>query len=530
MGKVFISIYLILFIQCDTNEFHNLNINPQAVNQIDLNFLFSAAELGIASNGSSGNNMAVDGSTNIEFCAHAIQHLATVDPNNFGDKYVDVRGRTNSPLFEYTYSDQLKNIAEILKQTGEGGYDAGNKKNMRNAARILRVFSMARLVDVYGNVPYMDANKGTDGIYFPKYDDGKSIYKDLFIELEEAAAGLSISDPDQGFKKADLIFKGDIIKWKKWAYSLMLRMAMRVSDADAAIAATYVSKAVTGGVMTSNADNVIVPMALSPDLWTNQNGISRMFYPGDGGVAQTSMLSKTLIGFLKGPNPSKTADDDPRLMILTGGIVNWTVIQHTVIDVNPLHQKGLPNGKEQQEIDQLEGKPTIVRFAYSSINFKMMQKDEPYLIMHYGEVELLLAEARLKNIGQIPGTPKEHYEAGVKAAMQLYTIYDPSLVIPDEVVTAYLITYPFDVYKPAIEMIADQLWVSKFMSWIEAWSDWRRLDFPKLIPTDYPTNNTGNTIPVRLKYPNSEESRNPNYKTGATQPDLYTTRVWWDVK
>jgi len=265
---------------------------------------------------------------------------------------------------------------------------------MKNAARILRVFSMARLVDFYGNVPYTEANRGTDGIFFPKYDDGKAIYKDLLNELDEAAAALSPSDPDQGFKQADFIFKGDIAKWKKWAYSLMLRMAMRVSDADVALTADYVSKAVTGGVMTSIADNVIVPMALSPDLWTNQNGISRLFYPGDGGFAQFSMLSKTIIDFLKGKDTANTADDDPRLMILTGGIVDWTVLQHFVIDANPLHQKGLLNGKEQFEIDLIEGKPTLNRLTYSSVNFKMMQKDEPYLIMHYGEVELYWPKPR----------------------------------------------------------------------------------------------------------------------------------------
>jgi len=112
----------------------------------------------------------------------------------------------------------------------------------------------------------------------------------------------------------------------------------------------------------------------------------------------------------------------------------------------------------------------------------------------------------------------------------MYTIYDISLAVPDAAVSSYLAIYPFDVYKPAIEMIADQLWVSKFMIWTEAWSDWRRLDLPKLIPTNHPLNITGGTIPVRLRYPSSEVARNLNLKIGATQPDLYTTKVWWDVK
>ena len=67
-----------------------------------------------------------------------------------------------------------------------------------------------------------------------------------------------------GFKKADFIFNGDIAKWKKFGYSLMLRLAMRVSNVDATMADTYVTKAVAGGTMASNDDNVWVKMALAP--------------------------------------------------------------------------------------------------------------------------------------------------------------------------------------------------------------------------------------------------------------------------
>src|SRR5258707_1002342 len=108
----------------------------------------------------------------------------------------------------------------------------------------------------------------------------------------------------------------------KWGYSLMLRLAMRVSNVNAGLANTYVAKAVAGGVFASNADNVWVPMALTPSIWTNRNGISRAFYPGDGG--QPAFLSKRLIDWLKGSDQTITADDDPRLMIVTGGIGDWT--------------------------------------------------------------------------------------------------------------------------------------------------------------------------------------------------------------
>ena len=138
----------------------------------------------------------------------------------------------------------------------------------------------------------------------------------------------------------------------------MLRMAMRVSNVDAATANTYVSKAVAGGVFTSNADNVIVPMATGPSQWIDQNGISRAFYPGDGG--QPTFMSKTLIDWLKGTDPATAADDDPRLMIFTGGIGNWSATTGwTPTNTNPVQQKGMPNGNDLSQLKVIEGDPNL---------------------------------------------------------------------------------------------------------------------------------------------------------------------------
>jgi hypothetical protein len=102
-------------------------------------------------------------------------------------------------------------------------------------------------------------------------------------ELDEATAAFSASNPDDGFASADMIYQGNIDQWKKFGNSLMLRYGMRVSDVAPDLANTYVTKAVQGGVFESNDDNVWIPMSSGPSEWTNQNGISRAFYPGDGG-------------------------------------------------------------------------------------------------------------------------------------------------------------------------------------------------------------------------------------------------------
>jgi hypothetical protein len=524
-----------LILACNKQSLSDLNINPQALPEINLNFIFSSVELGAAASGSSGDNRYIDWRTNIGFASMAIQQVANAGGGIApGDKYTDNVESSNAP-FEHIYGDQLKNIGVILKQTNTGGFGAGQYKNMRQATRIIRAFLFARLTDYYGSIPYFEALQGEDGLFFPKYDKQKVVYMDLLKELDEATKAFGPADATDGFAGADMYYKGDIAKWKKWGYSLMLRMAMRLSNIDVATANTYVTKAVAGGVFSSNADNVIVPMATGPSQWVNQNGISRAFYPGDGG--QPTFVSKTLIDKLKGTNQSSTADDDPRLMIFTGGIGIWGATSGwTATNADPLQQKGMPNGYDLNQLKALEANPNLdPDKTYSKINTKLLDLNDPYMLMNYGEVQLLLAEAAQRGIGGLTAAAAPtYYNEGVKASMQMYTIYDPSLTVSDAQVTAYLATYP---YVPANgeKMIGEQLWLTYYLNWWEAWSNWRRstakagnsLGYPALTPTNYPGNVTGGTIPQRLKYASGDVAANTNFAATSTKPDAYTTKVWW---
>ena len=521
---------------CDTDELHQMNINPNAVNEIDVNYFFTAAELSAANNGLRDDRYT-DWRTNIGMCAHAIQQLASSSTGTIsvGDKYLENDVEPSNAPWDHMFAGDGRVTAEIIKQTGPGGYSEGAKVNTRHAARILRVLTFHRLTDWYGSIPYSEANQGIQGIFQPVYDKQKAIYTDLLKELDEACSGLSTSNLDEGFSSADFYFHGDISKWKKFGYSLMLRLAMRISNVDAPTAATYVTKAVAGGVMAGNADNVVATMAIGPSEWTNQNGISRGFYPGDGGQWASSFLSKTLVDWLMGPNKTSVADDDPRLMIFTGGIIKWVAAggdlskEVIFLESDPLKQRGLPNGLDGAMLDALLGGPTIPYEHFSAVNPKMMQDDEPYQIMNAAESQFLLAEALERSIGTgITGTAEDHYKAGVRMALQMYTIYDPSFVVSDASVDQYLALYPYGVTKPKLEMIGEQMWACKWMNWWDAWSDWRRTGFPALTPTNYPGNATNGQVPTKLTIPAYEATGNPNYGAGATQPDRLIGKVWWD--
>jgi hypothetical protein len=529
---------IIMATGCDTDALHNLNINPNAVNEIDMNYFLTAAELGIASGGSRGDNRYIDWRTNIGMCAHATQQLAIASTGLLctGDKYIDNDQEVNNAPFQFWLQDVGRTTAEIIKEAGSGGFEDGERNNTLQAARIIRAFNFGRLTDMYGSVPYSEANQGIEGVFYPKYDKQKDIYLGCLQELEAAAAAFTTTE-DAGFTSADFIFNGDVSKWKKWAYSIMLRMGMRVSMVDQSMATEWVNKALAGGVFESNDDNVWVDMASSPSQWINQNGISRAMIPGDGGQGNSSHMAKTMVDFLMGTDKTTTADDDPRLMIYCGGIGSWvasttsstgTLFTPITGGTDPLNQVGLPNGLDQAMLNSLYGHTVNVEATFTKMNPKLLLLDSPFRIMTYSETELLQAEAKERGIGTVTGTAQQHYENGVKAAMQMWTNYDASFVVTDAQVATYLTTYPYNVYKPALEMIGEQLWASHFMNWYEAWSEWRRTGYPQLVPVVYPGNDTNGTIPVRLRLPASEVSGNPNYATGATLPDLITTKIWWD--
>lgn len=510
---------------CDTEDLHELNINPQAFDEIDVNFLLTAAELGSASGGSAGDNRFIDWRMNIGFTGHMMQQIANAGGGIApGDKYFN----GEDGAWDFLWSDVGKNLAEILRQTGPGGFAEGKKKNTREAARILRAFNFHRLTDYYGNIPYTEAFKGITGTFFPKYDAQQTIYTDLLKELDEASAAISTSNADEGFAAADLLFDGDIAKWKKFGYSLMLRLAMRISAVDQATAATYVTKAVAGGVMASNADNAWIKMSLGPSEWTNQNGISRAFASGDGG--QPSYLAKTFVDLLKATN-------DPRLMIFSGG---------TNGDMDPQDQVGLPNGYDPTTIKAYLGlapsASVVMENYFAIINRDLLDDDDPYMIMNYAESEFLLAEAIERSIGTVNGTAAEHYDNGVKAAMQMYDPYftedqdganpNVAVTVSDAQVATYLAAYPYTPGAAGLSQIGEQLWISKFFNWWDSWADWRRTGFPALTPVNYSgemgSNVTNGKIPSKMRIPGGESSSNPNFEAGADLPNELTTKVWWD--
>ncbi len=498
-------LFIIPQIGCDTDELAELNISPTAANQVDWNLLFTTGQVRTAL------NRYVNGRVNLNLASGLIQHTACLcldGERAGGDKYFRNLDSFNAYM-ERVYETSLKPIAEVIKQTGPEGLNP-EMTNLHHMAQVLYILPMHIMTDLYGNVPYSEANKGTEGIFFPAFDTQESIYMDMLNRLEAAANNIGAGSDNVG--EADLFYGGDFNQWKKLANSMMLRLAMRISNVDPVTAESFVRKAIAGGVMDSNADMALVQMASGPDIWFNQNGISRALRPDDWGAQ--NMVSKTMVDFLQERN-------DPRLSIYAAK-GTWPGPYSKA----PEDQLGLPNGNDTESIKEVMGSSEEVNReeTFSRINPQLLDLDDPFILMTYAEVEFLLAEAAVK--GWSSGDASTHYNQGVKASMQQWTIFDPELVVSDAQVDDYLAANPFDGTN---EMIGEQHWASNFMQWYEAYSNWRRTGIPELTPVNFTGNISGGTIFRRLEYNSLEVANNPNAATQGTSPDDVKTRVWWDV-
>ena len=490
MKKIVLTIFALslVFSSCEFDKgFEEMNVNPAKASQIDVGNKFASVIL--QTSGGRYENWRAS----LIYQSVMIQHFSSTAGYWSGDRYFRNDGYATS-LWDRYYPSAVKEIEDIKAQlTAEG--NSGSEMGM---TRILRVFIYSRLTDLHGDIPYSEAGQGyTNGILKPKYDAQKDVYMDMLKELEEAVAQIT-SSTTMGV--SDVMFQGDTAKWKAWGNSMMLRLAMRLTEADSATAKAWAEKAVTGGTMTSNDHIAMVPHTDGPE-GINKNGHGEVF-DADG----NPRMSKTFVDWLK---------DDPRLPILAARRSDGST---AVADL-----MGMPNRSTGETV------PDTSIYAEPNRNV-ITKRDVPMVFQTYAEVRLLKAEMAFRG-WSVPGDAKTHYEAGVKAAMQmLSSIYPNAAAISDAEVDAYLALKPYDASK-GWEMISEQYWAATLLNEYEAFSNWRRTGFPTLTPTNDPGNVTGGTIPRRLIYPTGEESTNAeNFAAAIARqgPNDFVTRVWWD--
>lgn len=513
---------LALITSC-TKNFEKINTDPLSVNQeqFNPNYLLSTAQL----NYTGSVDFAYETwRGNLIYASTMMQGMSSVIGYWAGDKYMLNEGYT-AAYWEKAYPDQIKYAADLVEFTkGKAQYN-----NIHQIGRIWKALMFQRLTDLYGDIPYFDAGKGYyTGNLYPKYDSQQAIYADLLKEVDEAGTALTVGgDAVTG----DLVYGGDVNKWKRFAASLMLRMAMRLTKADATLAQSYITKAF-GKTMTGDADNALFKHDANGGRVT-QNRAAQVLL-GDGGQEHYyTRWSSTFINYLKTNNDPRLSKVAVTKLFLRDDLKGEPNMNPAFITTASV-QKGMPNGKDLSGIAgrDVRQDASYTDFTdYSSPNPGMLKRDGNTIILTYAETELLWAEAAQRfNIG---GSAAAHYNAGVTAAMTYLSQFDPSMTLTAGDAANYLTAHPY-VAANGLEMISTQYWAHTItmLDFYETWSNWRRTGLPALVPIVYPNTNTGGSIPRRFPYPLIEGVSNAaNYKTAsAAVPggDKLVGRVWWD--
>jgi hypothetical protein len=538
---------IILLTNC-TDRFESLNTNPNSAlpgaADPKYQFLFSVSRSNLYANQwQVGDQMTI-----AHFCEYAANDGLSSSDYSIDARYIQ-------GIWDLSYT-ALANFNSIIRNYENDPLHV----NVVNMSKIWRCWMMLRLTDYLGDIPYTEAANAE--ATNPVYDTQRTIYYTMFDELAEAQAALNASADKLG--TYDLVYKGDVTKWKKLANSLRLRMAVRISKVDVAKARTEAAAAIAAGVMTSRDDDALIAMG---DASTETNSQNAIYYHRNSGVIHMSTAYYRIVVNLGGQNWPTSSDQTANTNI-TNYIVNAAIHPAKVDPRAPIHFE--PAGViERVTTQSLNGNwagtdPGNVSSAvgaqmvtgqyvndYAKIGewfYKNPNRGVP--VLEYSEVCFLQAIALETGI-ITTGTARTFYEAGITANMKKFGI-------PDAKITAYLNSTDANYYgttvkydhtagtaNTAMDKILTQKWISHFEEGsFEAWSDHRLFHKPTLMPfahvsssvfTMSPSDQTGNTPNAYIKrgyYPSTEQTTNgTNLNEAITRmgSNSIQNNVWWDV-
>lgn len=399
-----------------------------------------------------------------------------------------VRPDVNEGIWTGAYTGPLPDIQAVISKgaaTGDVSIEA--------VGRIWRAWEFHIITDYYGDAPFDSALLGAANTT-PEYDSQQHVYAGLFAELTTGATMLE-SPAGADFGGGDLIYNNDFERWRRFANSLRMRLAMRLSEVDPTTAEAEFAAAYAAGGFESNADNAMLVWPGAP--YENpyyENQLSRDDHGMSGALVDT-MLNL----------------NDPRLALYAEPARNTGQYRGHYNGYN-----GIPAGSSLDDFSRVN-------------NFwRADGNNTPTAIMTYAEVLFLETEAAYR--GWIAADPATLYSAAIEASMDQYADWGHSADPAD--VATYLAQGSV-AYNGTLEQIITQKWIALFMNGPEAWFDNRRTDLPVLTPGPDLCFNLPR-VPVRFPYPDTEQSLNlTNLEAalaaqGMTEPDLITP-VWWDV-
>lgn len=548
-----------------TDNFVDINTNPNSTNNIDPAYLFTTSQ----------RRGAMDDRTYYYTRGMASFHTQQYANTNYTkehcvDRYT-FNGAWNGTLWGAAYAgDESKTylsfVAEAEKIAKKNGWD-----NKEGFSSIWKAFLFLQLTDVFGDIPYSESF--VDAIDYPRYDTQESIYISLYTLLKNSVNKIDVGKGN-GMGQADLFYGGDITAWKRFANSIRLRMAIRISDVNPNMAKEWYIETMqaNGGLFEKNShscklmtdaagpqgihsDNPIKVMANAFDWYRssefivktlNELGDPRMFnfveptkkyLDAMKSICSDLEKNSTVFATLTPEEQEKVSyfakEGSSAASIFSRGhsytdevdaIITQKVPDKASQISRDVKYKGVRNGASIESLTDMQSKLG----NYSDLSQYLRQDKYPTYLFVYPEVCFLLAEANLKG-WNTPKSAEEHYKEGVRAAMELYEV-------PSDKIDTYLsgmARFKANGTKAQqLEQIILQKYLGNYTDGFEAYAEMRRTGYPKILPIEYVTSVADESeMPRRWKYPSDEHLLNKNNVIEAANRmggDNQLSRMWWD--
>ena len=452
------------------NDFGDMNINPNGAPAAPTSALLTNVLSGLGNVASNTNQgFYVQYFTELQYPGNSLYQQTAVSWDGF---------------YAGSLEDE-QNIINICTKNPSFAVLSGNPVNQIQIARILKAYTYSIVTDRFGDIPYFGALSGATQV---TYDKQKDIYADLFKELTSAVS--SFQNTGTAIK-GDIMYNGNINQWIKFANSLRLVLAMRLSKVDPATGKTQFTAALNdaGGFIQSNADNLVINFA---------NGFPNPYY---------NLASASQFGITKTLADTLNKYSDPRTP-LYGQAVGGKV-------------KGVPYGLNRG--NSLTWLTANTDFSQAFDNsFKGI--NSPIVIFPAAYIDLIRAEAALDPNYASGENAFLLYQKGIQDSWDQWGATGS--------INNYLsgLGVASSVTKKQVQL---QIWLALYGTSQNAWNEWRRTGVPSLMPSPDAVN-LSKTIPRRFAYPATEVNVNTAAYNAAVAAfpyggtDLHDNRVWWD--
>jgi len=368
-------------------------------------------------------------------------------------------------------------------------------------AKIMKAYGFQHLVDEFNNIPYTQAFQPST-ILTPAYDKGSDVYEDLGKQLDAAIAIIKANGNATDPGPSDIVFQGDMTGWLKFANSLKLRLAMRVSTKSpsdplvASLAATQADGYLDGATSAAANPGYQNSTGKQAPFWGTY-GFDASGNPVFGNVyyRANNFAVTTLNGF-----------NDPR--------------------VDALYTKVPTSGSDPtlRVHGNIFGDPLVASNSYTSAIGSGLLKSYSQDAVLFSGAESLFLQAEAASKGKITGDAQALYEAGITASFE-------ALGLTAAQATTYYSQAKANVgwaASPDKETaIITQKWIALNGYFnFEAWNEYRRTGIP-VHPSSIDPAAVSQTYPTRVYYPTSELSTNPTNLAKEGTLDVFTSKIFW---